>query len=454
MTDILLIALIALCLVLLALVIVLLARQRTSSEQKDDMADELQQLRIELASSQREARTELSETVQRNVKSLGEMVAENQVRAYRTQSAKLSEMDTALMQKQELLQKTLLVSVTQQEQRMKTFATENEQKLENIRSTMEKKLTVIQQDTNNRLNEMRGIVDEKLQKTLDARMTQSFALVNERLEQVYKGLGEMQNLAVGVGDLKKVLSNVKTRGVLGEIQLGAILSEILAPEMYDTNVITVNSGKNPVEYAVKLPADDGEHIYLPIDSKFPMDAYSELMDAYDSAQPERVAAAQSALKTRIVGFAKDIRAKYVSPPDTTEFAIMFLPTEGLYAEAVKLGLIEQLQHDHRISLAGPSTMAAMLNSLQMGFRSVAIQKRSGEVWKVLSAVKTEFDKFQTVLEHTQKQLNLANDDLDQLVGVRTRQIRSKLKGVAEMPATEAKLYLPANDPADDDGTAE
>ena len=252
----------------------------------------------------------------------------------------------------------------------------------------------------------------------------------------------MQTLAVGVGDLKKVLSNVKTRGILGEIQLSAILQEILSPEQYLENVVTAGRGKERVEFAIKLPADEGGHVLLPIDSKFPMDAYNDLMDAYEGGEGERVAACSEALRVRVRSFAKEIRDKYIDPPMTTDFGIMFLPTEGLYAEVVKLGLLERLQQEFRICIAGPSTMAVLLNSMQMGFKSVAIQKRSGEVWKVLSAVKTEFNRFEEVLTHTQKQLVKANEDLDKLIGVRTRQIRSSLRGVMEMPESQAKLYLP------------
>ena len=334
---------------------------------------------------------------------------------------------------------------TRIEQRLGTSSMENEQKLENIRGTVEKRLTTIQEDNNKRLDEMRQIVDEKLQRTINERMTQSFQMVNDRLEQVYKGLGEMQSLAVGVGDLKRVLSNVKTRGILGEIQLGAILEEMLAPEQYEENVITSPKGKEREEFAIKIPGDDDGFALLPIDSKFPVDAYNDLMDAYDSADPARVAVAGETLKARIRGFAKDIRDKYIDPPYTTDFGIMFLPTEGLYAEAVKLGLVEKLQRDYRISIAGPSIMAALLNSLQMGFRSVAIQKRSSEVWKVLSAVKTEFNRFEEVLTHTQKQLIKANDDLDKLIGVRTRRIKSSLRKVTEMPEAEVRLYIPMNE---------
>ncbi|MEA5058682.1 MAG: DNA recombination protein RmuC [Candidatus Pelethousia sp.] len=392
---------------------------------------EMDDLHREFSESQRALRAELGETVQRSVRSMGSLLMDNQTALGRAQGEKLAE-----------IQRGLLGMSAQMENRLKTSALENEQKLENIRGTMEQRLGALQTDNNKRLDEMRQVVDEKLQKTLDERMTQSFKLVNERLEQVYKGLGEMQSLAVGVGDLKKVLSNVKTRGTLGEIQLEAILTEILTPEQYEKNALTSPRGRERVEFAIRLPGDDAGHVLLPIDSKFPMDAYGDLMDAYDAGDPGRVKACQEALKTRMRGFAKDIRDKYIDPPHTTEFGIMFLPTEGLYAEAVRLGLIERLQAEYRVNIAGPSTMAALLNSLQMGFRSVAIQRRSGEVWKVLSAVKTEFDRFHEVLSRTQKQLTRANNELDTLIGVRTRRIQSRLKTVTAMPASEVPLYLP------------
>ncbi len=276
---------------------------------------------------------------------------------------------------------------------------------------------------------MRKTVDKKLQQTLEEKMTQSFALVNERLEQVYKGLGEMQTLASGVGDLKKVLSNVKTRGILGEIQLGSILNEILSPAQYEENVVTKKGTRNVVEFAVKLPADEDKFIYLPIDSKFPGDSYSALRDAIDEGDKERINMAAKQLVTTIKNEAKDIRDKYIDPPNTTDFAIMFLPFEGLYCEVVNRGLVEVLQRDYKVNVAGPSTMAALLNSLQMGFKTLAVQKRSTEVWKILSDVKKEFDTFNSVLENTQNRLKQANDELEKLVGVRTRQIQRKLKDV-------------------------
>ena len=256
----------------------------------------------------------------------------------------------------------------------------------------------------------------------------------------------MQSLANGVGDLKKVLSNVKTRGILGEIQLGAILEEILTHEQYEVNVATVPNSKNVVEYAIKMPIDDEAFIYLPIDSKFPGDTYAALQDAYESADPEKVKEAIATLTVRIKGCAKDIHEKYVEVPYTTEFAIMFLPFEGLYAEVVKLGLVEVLQREYRVNVAGPSTMAALLNSLQMGFRAVAIQKRSLEAWEVLSAVKSEFDTFAKVLENTQNRINQANKELDKLVGVRTRAIQRKLRSVEKLDnSSSAEEILEINE---------
>jgi len=329
--------------------------------------------------------------------------------------------------------------------RLNAFSLENEQKLENIRRTVESRLNSMQEDNNKKLDQMRNVVDEKLQKTLDERLTQSFSLVSQRLEQVYKGLGEMQNLAVGVGDLKKVLSNVKSRGILGEIQLGAILEEILSPEQYEINVVTKKGSGKPVEFAVKLPGNDSGFVYLPIDAKFPGDTYAHLVDAYESADTAEIDAAGAALVRTLKSFAKDIRDKYVNPPETTDFGIMFLPFEGLYAEAVRRGLVETLQREYRITIAGPTTMAALLNSLQMGFKTLAIQKRSGEVWNVLGAVKTEFDKFADVLEATKKRLDQANDELDKLVGVRTRQIQSKLRSVTKLPEDSSAMLIDSLD---------
>ena len=331
-------------------------------------------------------------------------------------------------------------SLDSMEKRLNTFSMENEQKLENIRRTTEQGLADIREDNNKQLAEMRMTVDEKLQKTLEEKMNRSFALVNERLEQVYKGLGEMQTLAVGVGDLKKVLSNVKTRGIVGEIQLGGILEEILSPEQYDTNVCTKAGSREVVEFAVKLPAHDDGFIWLPIDAKFPGDTYAALRDAYESGSKDAVDAAAKNLMVTIRKEAKDIRDKYIDPPNTTEFAIMFLPFEGLYSEVVNRGMVEVLQRDYKVNIAGPSTMAALLNSIQMGFKTLAVQKRSAEVWKILGSVKSEFEKFNEVLTLTQQRIDQANKELDKLVGVRSRQISRKLSEVESTSSPVIGLF--------------
>ena len=337
-------------------------------------------------------------------------------------------------------------------QQFRTFSEQNAAALNAIRATVQDQLSAMQKDNRVQLEQMRQTVDEKLQKTLNDRITQSFQLVNERLQEVYTGLGEMKTLASGVGDLKKVLSNVKTRGILGEYQLGAIIAEILAPEQYEENVVTRPGTANRVEFAVRLPGDGGNTVYLPIDAKFPGDTYAALVDAYDSGDPAQIAAAQGELRDRIKACAKDIRDKYIDPPNTTDFAIMFLPFEGLYAEVVRMGLVDTLQRAYRVNIAGPTTFAALLNSLQMGFRTLAIQKRSGEVWNVLGAVKTEFETFGSVLEAAQKRIEQTSQELDKLVGVRTRKINSKLRAVSSLPAEDSRRLL--DDAADAEGEIE
>lgn len=376
-----------------------------------------------------------------NVKALGDIISSNQKNTDELQYGKITDLDKNITQKQETMRKSVSDSMSKMEERIKALEESNHKRLFEMREIIEKRLDIIRDDNNKKLSDIQQTVDEKLQKTLEDKMDKSFKLVSERLEQVYKGLGEMQNVASGVGDLKKVLSNVKTRGILGEIQLGAILSEILSPEQYEENVATKPNSKNVVEFAVKMPVEDGEFIYLPIDSKFPADAYSALQEAYDSADSEKVQLARSAMISRMKSFAKDIREKYVEVPYTTEFAIMFLPFEGLYAEAVNCGMIEILQREYRINIAGPSTMAALLNSLQMGFKTLAIQKRSMEVWEILGAVKSEFDKFEKILSATQQRINQANSELDKLVGVRTRAIQRKLRDVEKTEDSKAKAIL-------------
>ena len=394
LTEILLIILCTSVLIISIISIIVILKKSNKGTQAS--TDEITNIvRNEIGSQMSTQRQELSTQIQSTVKNMGDMISGNQTE-----------------------------KMSQLEERIKTFSLENEQKLENIRLSVEKRLEYLQNDNNRQLEKMRETVDEKLQKTLEEKMNKSFSLVNERLEQVYKGLGEMQNLAVGVGDLKKVLSNVKTRGILGEIQLKSILSEILSPEQYEENIATKKGSKNVVEFAIKLPADDDSVVYLPIDSKFPGDTYANLRDAIEKGDKDEIDASAKFLVTTIKSEAKDIHDKYIDPPNTTEFAIMFLPFEGLYR-----GLVEVLQRDYKVNIAGPSTMAALLNSLQMGFKTLAVQKRSAEVWEVLGGVKQEFDKFNDVLVQTQQRLDQANKELDKLVGVRTRQIQRKLKNI-------------------------
>lgn len=300
-------------------------------------------------------------------------------------------------------------------------------------------------NTEKRLEEIRVTVEEKLQKTLNERIAQSFKIVNEQLENVQKGLGEMQTLAQDVGGLKKVLSNVKTRGNIGEIQLGMLLEQMLAPEQYDCNVKTKKGSDALVEYAVKLPGKDADTdtIYLPIDAKFPKDVYEQLLDAYETADPQQIENAGKVLETTIRKMAKDISDKYLAPPDTTEFGIMFLPFESIYAEVIRrTSLLEDLQRTYHVVVTGPTTLAAILNSLQMGFRTLAIQRYSGEVWKILGAVKKEFEQMGGMLEKAKKHLETANGQIDNVLGVRTRAIQRRLKDVDALSATDARRIIP------------
>ena len=385
--------------------------KKTDQHQKEiyeRLTSQQQKLRRELAAQDSRQRQELSDSVRGSVTSLSSVLSESMSGSLSAQNDRLLSM----------------------EERLKTFSVENEQKLSQIRETVEKRLDSIREQNNRKLDEMRTIVTEKLNKTIDSRMTESFKIVNDRLEQVYKGLGEMQSLASGVGDLKKVLSNVKTRGILGEIQLGAILREILSPEQYEENAAVKPGSRNVVEYAVKLPSGSG-FVYLPIDSKFPGDTYAALKDAYETGDPAAIEAAAKSLVRTIRLEAKDIHDKYIAPPSTTDFAIMFLPFEGLYAEAVNRGLIEQLQREYKVNIAGPSTRAALLNSLQMGFRTLAIEKRSNEVWKLLEDVSAEFDTFERSLTAAQEKIRSADNEIEKLVGVRTRQMQRKLAKLSD-----------------------
>ena len=330
----------------------------------------------------------------------------------------------------------------------------NEKKLEEVRLTVEGKLQSMQIDNAKQLEQMRQTVDEKLQGTLEKRLGESFKHVSERLELVHKGLGEMQSLATGVGDLKKVLTNVKTRGTWGEVQLGVLLEQVLNPDQFAANVAT-KGGSERVEYAVKLPGngnDKDEIVWLPIDAKFPVEDYQRLLDAQDRGDIEAVEAAGKQLENRVKGCAADISGKYLNPPKTTDFGILFLPIEGLFAEVVRrTALLETIQRDCRVVIAGPTTLWAILNSLQMGFRTLAIQKRSSEVWNLLAAVKTEWTKYGDVLDAVQKKIHAASETLEK-AKVRSRAVGRKLRDVQELPASEATVLLPVS--VLDDGKAE
>lgn len=441
------IILIFLSIVIIALLVFMISLISRNSRKNTDYRAIADMIKNDNAASNRALREEVSANIQSSVNSLGNMLNMAQKNSGDAQSrriddmstqinAKLSDMDKFLSQKQAASSAAVNEQLKVLENRFKTLEANNELKLEAIRSTMTKHLTSIQDENSKKLDAIQTTVNEKL----ESKMNESFKLVSERLEQVYKGLGEMQTIASGVGDLKKVLSNVKNRGIIGEIQLGAILEEILSPEQYDCEVATVPRSSNHVEFAVKLPGNgDGSFVYLPIDSKFPGDTFAALQDAYDSGSPEAVADAKKQLAAVIKKCAKDIRDKYVSPPYTTNFGIMFLPFEGLYAEVVNSGLLETLRRDYNVTVTGPSTMAAMLNSLQMGFQTLAIQKKSSQVWEILGSVKTEFQTFAKVLEETQKHIKKVDDDLEKLVGVRTRQINRKLSSIEAIAAADTPL---------------
>lgn len=331
----------------------------------------------------------------------------------------------------------------------------NEKRMEGLRATVELKLTQLQQDNAKKLDQIRATVDEKLQSVLEKRLGDSFKMVSERLQRVHEGLGEMRTLASGVGDLKKVLTNVKTRGIWGEVQLGNLLEQLLTADQFERDVATKPRSPQRVEFAIKLPGQggaDGKPVLLPIDAKFPQEDYQRLVEASEAADLVKLEEATRALEARVLEFARSIRDKYINPPYTTNFALMFLPTEGLYAEIVRRpGLVDRLQRDYRVVPTGPTVLAALLNSLQMGFRTLAIEKRTSEVWNVLGSVKAEFGKFGEVLAKVKEKLDQASKTIDEEVGQRTRVINRKLKDVQELPANEMPpLLIEADDDAADE----
>lgn len=413
MTDIIIIILLVAVIILLLMLI----SKKSDSQINTFLEKQYNNLRKDISSSNHD-----------NIRSFGEIVSGNQKNLNDIISSQLKIISDNLDEKQNtsLTMFTRMNSLT--EQRFNTFTADTEKKLENIKLSVQNGLSDIQADTDARLNQIQDIVEEKLQKTLDTKISRSFSDVSMRLEKVYKELGEVQSIASGVSDLKKILTNVKSRGILGELQLRNILQETLSPSQYIENA-RIKSGF--VEFAVIIPAENDEHILLPVDSKFPADTYMHFRDALENGDKSEITETRKNLIARFKSEAKDIYSKYINPPETTDFAVMFLPFEGLYAEAVNCGMIEALQRDYHITVAGPSTMTALLNSLRMGFQSMAIQKQSDNVWKVLSEVKKEFEKFADALENTQKKLNTAGSELENLVGTRTRMLRRQLQNVAE-----------------------
>ncbi|MBN9371338.1 MAG: recombinase RmuC [Hydrogenophaga sp. SCN 70-13] len=398
------------------------------------------ELRREVSDNARNARQEQQQSLSRFQESITAQSAETT----RTQNAQLDGFAQQLVQ----LRGALGDALTRQLQDMSEA---NARRLAEIRTTLDAQLTQLQQGNAAKLDEMRAVVDEKLQSTLQARLGESFKQVADRLEQVHKGLGEMQTLAQGVGDLKHLLTNVKTRGMFGEAQLAALLEQVFAPDQYAAQVVTRPGSRNPVDFAVRLPGrgDDGAPCWLPIDAKFPNEDYERLLDAQQRADGDGAEAAGRALEQRIRLEAKSMADKYLEPPHTTDFAILFLPTEGLYAEVLRRpGLMELLQREHRVTLAGPTTLMAMLNSLQMGFRTLALEKRSSEVWQVLGAVKTEFGKFGDVLARVKSQTQTVLNTLDQ-AEVRSRAMGRALKTVEALPQDRSSALLPLDsDPTD------
>lgn len=430
--------------ILLAVLLVRSGRRAPKGDTADDivraMTPVLQSETDLLAEQLRAMQGETARTTTASLRDFSSLLAENQRQNAAASTARLESIDRAGAARQQAANDALLAQLTMLENRLKNLEDSNAVRLDGVRGALVQGLNVIRADNNKKLDEIRGTVEEKLQDTLQKRINDSFRTVSAQLEQVYKGLSEMQNLAADVGSLKQVLSGVKTRGILGEVQLGAILEQILAPGQYERNVATVPGSNNRVEFAVKLPGQSGA-VWLPIDAKFPGDTYAHLQAAQQRGDAAATAAMRKALYNVLRQEAKDIHEKYIEVPYTTSFGILFLPFEGLYAEVVSSGVTEILQRDYQITVAGPSTMAALLNALQMGFRTLAIQKRSGEVWTILGAVKTEFEKFGAGLQQMQRHLNQTGSDLEELIGPRSRAITRKLESVQQLDPESAAGIL-------------
>jgi len=416
--------------------------ERLERELRDELGRQGQGTRADLASFQRMLLAQGGEAAR---------TQNEQIDSFRVQLASMHQATESLLR---------TVNQTLAEQLHKV-AEANERRFAEVRQAVDARLAALQEGNEKKLEQMRATVDEKLQGTLEQRLGESFKQVAERLEQVHRGLGEMQSLARDVGSLNRVLTNVKTRGIFGEVQLAGLLEQVFTPEQYAANVATVPGGNERVEFAIRMPGREagagGPPLWLPIDAKFPREDYERLLEAHERADVAGMETAAKAIETRLRLEARSIREKYVAPPHTTDFAILFLPTEGLYAEALRRpGLVEALQREHRVMLAGPTTLLATLSSLQMGFRTLALEKRSAEVWEVLGAVKTEFGKFGVVLAKTRKKLDEASSSIEQ-AEVRTRQMARQLKDVEALPEHLASPLLPGNEPTgadelDDDDT--
>ena len=425
---------IALCLLFLILVLMLLQRKGPSADM-----DSIKEALIRFDAAQEKTAKIMQDELQRQRNE-----AQTLARGDREELAKtLQQFSQASSTQFQTLVNQMKVSATDQINQQKEQSQAAIQSLKEVREAIEKQLNAIRDDNEKQLNQMRHTVDQKLHETLEKRLGESFKLVSERLELVHKGLGEMQSIATGVGDLKRVLDNVKTRGILGEYMLENILEQLLTPDQYDRNVAPKKGSQANVEFAVKLPGKEhGEWVWLPIDSKFPLQSYEKLLVAYETGDPTRIDQGIKELLKAVEGFARDISDKYIDPPNTTDFALMFLPIESLYGEILRHpGLFENLQRTYRVTVVGPTTLSALLNSLQMGFRTLAVQRRSSEVWKILEAVKTEFTKFQVQLEKVDKQLSSASRSLQDLRATRTRVMTRKLREVSLLDPVEARSLL-------------
>ncbi|MGM9615469.1 MAG: DNA recombination protein RmuC [Oscillospiraceae bacterium] len=437
----------ALIIILLVIVLVKAGKQKNGADiaknVSDDVRNEMSLLSANitgslgsmiqpLSAALSEGQKQSAESQHRQLEAAERHLKEQQDSFQTSVNAQLQQFRAAFTDQMTQLQSATEARLKQMSESIRANGESSEAKLEAMRKSMSESMAEMRAQNEKKLDEIRGTVDEKLQDTLNKRIAESFRSVSEQLERVQKGLGEMQTLANDVGGLKKVLSGVKTRGILGEVQLQAILSEILTPSQYDVNVATIPGSTERVEFAVRLPGADDNVVYLPIDSKFPGDTYAALKDAQETGDKAQIEEAYKQLERVFKAEAKDIFEKYVEPPYTTTFGIMFLPFEGLYSEAVNRGLLEELQNKYHVNIAGPSTMAALLNSLQMGFKTLAIQKQSNEVWRVLGEVKSEFEKFEEVLVKMQRHLEQTSGDLNTLIGTRTRAIQRKLRGVQEI----------------------